>query len=296
MDFLYITEKSSSSESTDFVMLDENGELTKFSGGAQLALGSGIGITSLVASAFFSPKTENKAETDRSKKNQEIEKYNAYMKEHSLTKSEAKSEGFEFPAGHPIVEQGYKLHPLAEQCESKKRFYIPADSYDDFLMQERESELFKLLVTMGATEIEISTHVENIFENNSAHNLTASNAINSAGYQSSSSRSSDINSLNTRKFTLCGVEWKKSDTVNPSDFLWLEYEPSWQSLIFAREVAGCTSAAIEIKESSKYSLDRNVAIQVKAKILEAQGGLKLSKSDYQKTSYLVKAKFTTPIE
>jgi hypothetical protein len=31
-------------------------------------------------------------------------------------------------------------------------------------------------------------------------------------------------------------------------FSWLPYEPSWESIVFAREIGGCLSAELELKK------------------------------------------------
>jgi len=83
--------------------------------------------------------------------------FDSWMREHAITISMAKQNNYTFPPGHPQVGQIYKRHPLGNLNNSKKiNMYIPADKYDALLLEERESELIKMLVDLGAVKISIT--------------------------------------------------------------------------------------------------------------------------------------------
>ncbi|MGB3511853.1 MAG: hypothetical protein WBA93_21975 [Microcoleaceae cyanobacterium] len=56
-------------------------------------------------------------------------------------------EDFDFPPGHPLPGKLYRAHPL----KSKSNKYIPIEVFDSLLYAEREAELIRLLVDLGAT-------------------------------------------------------------------------------------------------------------------------------------------------
>ncbi|NEQ41517.1 MAG: hypothetical protein F6K40_37120 [Okeania sp. SIO3I5] len=60
-------------------------------------------------------------------------------------------EDFDFPPGHPLPGKLYRAHPL----KSKSNKYIPIEVFDSLLYAEREAELIRLLVDLGATKITI---------------------------------------------------------------------------------------------------------------------------------------------
>lgn len=60
-------------------------------------------------------------------------------------------EDFDFPPGHPLPGKLYRAHPL----KSKSNKYIPIEVFDSLLYAEREAELIRLLVDLGATQITI---------------------------------------------------------------------------------------------------------------------------------------------
>ncbi|GFM62995.1 hypothetical protein PSCICG_41550 [Pseudomonas cichorii] len=94
-------------------------------------------------------------------------------------------------------------------------------------MEERESELIKLLVHLGATKITITKKASD----NTHAGLTAglSAQVGSMGgddikYTENTDRYKD--SLDTREFSLSGRPWKTDSTVERENFFWLSYEPS----------------------------------------------------------------------
>lgn len=51
-----------------------------------------------------------------------------------------------------------------------------------------------------------------------------------------------------REFELKGVEWFSNSHLDRSQFPWLAYESAWETVIMARELGGCTSARVELKQ------------------------------------------------
>jgi hypothetical protein len=220
---------------------------------------------------------------------------NDFIQKHSICVKDAIDRGYQFPPGHPRVGETYRLHPLAKYPPScRKDLYIPEQNYDALLFEERESELLSILVNLGAVEVEIAKYIERLTETEKAANLNAGVDLMGEGAIShNSSLGKENNEKNVRLFTLRGMPWKYGENKLDKDaYAWLNFEPSWNALITAREIGNCTSATLEIKEVSKYGANREMAIKIKAKIYSATGGLKVSDKDLKETSYIVKVKFS----
>lgn len=217
-----------------------------------------------------------------------------YIARHSLTKEEALEKGFKFPPGHPKVGGTYVPHPLSSYPHSLKRdLYIPEHVFDEILFEEREAELLTLLVKLGATEVQISKNVNFSFLEKNKLNIGANvNGVGSSSLSGEKDIENENNANNTRTFLLKGKPWGDESKIDKNEFAWLQFEPSWNALVTAREIGGCTCASLEIKEASKYTSNKNLAMQLQASIYSANGAGGLSVRDLQETSYSVKVQFS----
>ncbi|KKX68107.1 hypothetical protein [Pseudomonas putida] len=217
----------------------------------------------------------------------------AYVQHHSLSRSQAKDAGYRFQPGHPVVGKAYRRHPLSDySTPDNGNLYIPSDSYDAILLEERESELIKLLVHLGATKISITKKASD--KTRSTVTAEASVQVGPIGggdvsYTGKTER--DTDTLDTREFSLSGRPWKADSKVDRENFFWLSYEPSWKAVVFAREVGGCLTASLEIKENTSFSTDKNFELSVKAKLVEAGVQAGLSNLEAEEKTYFVRAEF-----
>lgn len=217
----------------------------------------------------------------------------AYVQHHSLSRSQAKEAGYRFQPGHPVVGKAYRRHPLSDySTPDNGNLYIPSDSYDAILLEERESELIKLLVHLGATKISITKKASD--KTRSTVTAEASVQVGPMGggdvsYTGKTERDSDT--LDTREFSLTGRPWKADSKVERENFFWLSYEPSWKAVVFAREVGGCLTASLEIKENTSFSTDKNLELSVKAKLVEVGAQAGISNLDTEEKTYFVRAEF-----
>lgn len=217
----------------------------------------------------------------------------AYVNEHSLSRSQAKEEGYRFQPGHPVVGKAYRKHPLNDfQEDDNGHLYIPSDSYDTILLEERESELIKLLVLLGATKISITKKATG----SARHAIIAGVSVQAGplgggGLNYKTAADTEIDKLDTREFSLSGRTWRADSKIDPRKFFWLSYEPSWKAVVFAREEGGCLTASLEIKESTSFSTDKNLELSVKVKL--AEGGAQVGVSDVanEEKTYYVRAEF-----
>lgn len=154
-------------------------------------------------------------------------------------------DGVRFPPGHPLPAGIYREHPFRE------RMYYPGESYDRVLFEERESELIKLLVNLGATKIIIEER--NVAEDSASSTLGAqATVLATADYQQSKrekgfdSRSRTIDLGPRRNFRASNLQAVEKDH---KAYRWLDWEPSWQSLLYARVFGHCLSSEVELSFS-----------------------------------------------
>jgi hypothetical protein len=217
----------------------------------------------------------------------------AYIQHHSLSRSQAKEAGYRFQPGHPVVGKAYRKHPLSDySTPDNGNLYIPSDSYDAILLEERESELIKLLVHLGATKISITKKASD--KSRSAVTAGASvqgGPIGSGDVSYKGKTERDTDTLDTREFSLTGRPWKADSKVDRENFFWLSYEPSWKAVVFAREVGSCLTASLEIKENTSFSTDKNFELSVKAKLAKVGAQAGISNLETEEKTYFVRAEF-----
>jgi hypothetical protein len=264
-----------------------------------LRLNPTFGLLSAIAMAaplLLASKSEEKS-PDKSAKNilddDHTQKELAeFISENGMTLSEAISSNLKFPPGHPFVGQTYRLHPLADLKGNKKaNVYIPNEQYDELILAERESELFRLLVDLGATKITISEKRDTTHSSKFTAAANGGNVVTSGGAEVSLSNQNEAELVNSREYELMGKKWTTGDAIDRADYGWLHFEPSWESLLFAREVGGCLKAGLEIKEKTSFSFDRNVSVEFKSKLVQGSASAGTDSSSSQGRIYSVKAEF-----
>lgn len=249
----------------------------------------------LVAAAAAKPLVAKLFDKDSEQKPEDIKhgltQLGETLKRHALAVDRAKSE-FEFPPGHPAVGLAYRRHPLSTKLGPGGRpIYIPADQYDEILLEEREAELLMLLVDLGATKVSI------IKQNSmsSTMKIEASAAGTGLHGEAHIGAHSDTKSANqsadTRDFELQGRDLVQGDDFDESKFSWVRFEPSWAALIRARTIGFCTKAALEVRERSTYSADRGLDAAIKAKVVNVNVAAKTTNEDEREKVYLVRVEF-----
>lgn len=249
------------------------------------------------ASASFSGKDRSSAADEPSPAApvvaEEARLLAAYLQHHSMSPRQAKEAGYRFQPGHPVVGKAYRRHPLSEHSTPDNgNLYIPSDSYDAILLEERESELIKLLVHLGATKISITKKASD--KTRSTVTAEASVQVGPMGggdvsYTGKTERGADT--LDTREFVLSGKPWNTESKVDRENFYWLSYEPSWKAVVFAREVGGCLTASLEIKENTSFSSDKDFELSVRAKMVEVGAQAGISNLETEEKTYFVRAEF-----
>lgn len=234
---------------------------------------------------------ENEEEAEK-----ELEQLTDIMEDFYVSQSEVDRLGFKFPPGHPQQMIPYKLHPLAkDKPEAKGNIYIPEDNFSSVLLDEREAELIRLLVQLGATKIEIMKTRKESWGNDIQ--AVVNGGVKGLGEAKANIRNSDSNNLhsdNVRTYKLKGKLWRDTDRIDTKDYSWLPYETSWQSLINAREIGGCLSATIEIKGMTVYSSKLSAGLGMKYKLLNADASFSYDQNEKNNSSYTVNVEFNEP--
>lgn len=219
----------------------------------------------------------------------------AFMERATFSPAQAKGQGYRFQPGHPMAGKSYRRHPLADQADGgSEHLYIPSDNYDAYVLEERESELMRLLVSLGATRISITKNTSS--SSTSGQKATATVdagpiASGSAGYE----RNSEMNngSLDTRVFNLSGRSWNATEKLDRSGFFWLAFEPSWKAVLFAREHGGCTEATIELKESTSFSEDKSLDVSINAYKKGGGASAKMEASAHEERTHVIAVQFSS---
>lgn len=232
-----------------------------------------------------------KSAADKDEPNKDAAKeISCFIQENSITERIAKFLGYRFQPGHPRINKTYILHPLAShRIEEYKNLYIPYETYDEVLYDEREAELVKLLVDLGATSIrieEIAEVVEKSSANLNCEGGTASGS-GSLGIDGNKSNTQSINRI--RQFTLKGK--KLQFPFNREKYNWLDFEPSWASIVMARCEGECLVAEMFLKEKTSYSVELKSSAGLKMAIASGKIDAKYSSLLIDDKTYKVSAEF-----
>ena len=172
----------------------------------------------------------------------------------TVTFTEAQWDGRMFPPGHPLPGRFYRQHPLARQTAEKAALYIPFEEFDDLLLQEREAELVRLLVDLGACEITIVEGARS--------KSRAGASLNTVGVDAKVDASWGSSENDARKFVLQGKSWNLISDFDTKAYNWLPFEPAWDALVHARTKGGCVEASVELSRSSSFSLDASMQVSI----------------------------------
>lgn len=165
------------------------------------------------------------------------------------------SEDLDFPPGHPLPNKLYRSHPL----KSKSNKYIPIEVFDSLLYSEREAELIRLLVDLGATKITIQ---EKRIAKTEAEAKAQLKITGAGGLEGE--LKGELNKLNEsiRNFSLEGNSWTPEiqNKFEEEKYSWLPYEPAWTAVAHARLYGKCLTASIELTNDNSYSISGNIGL------------------------------------
>jgi len=213
-------------------------------------------------------------------------------------RNEAKEMGYRFPPGHPVVGNLYQRHPLAAENSSKRNVFIPEENYQEFLLEERQAELVRLLIDLGATKIEIVESDDESLKNSNHLNAGVSADTGQVDVSANGSLARENSSRNlsnkTRRFELKERSSESDEFIDASLYNWLDHEPQWRSLVYAREVGGCTSAVIEMQEDRSLISSSEFAASVKVRMLSLEGKGDARSQYMNNNIYTINIEFSHP--
>lgn len=218
--------------------------------------------------------------------------FDKYLKRISMTPDIAQSEGYRFQPGHPQINLAYIKHPLSK---GKENYFILSDNLDEVLLQERETEMIKVFVSLGATKIEIRKKTETKASDNINAKVEAGVALRAGEVELKMASASADTGTDTRVITLAGREWKKGMTLDTKPFSWLPFEPSWEAIVYAREMGGCLSAELELKKKSIFSSNKEGRLGLGGKMFKGSVGASMDLSQEQDETYNVYVEFNQPV-
>lgn len=229
----------------------------------------------------------------------QAEDFERAINKYSMTTENARKNNLKFPPGHPVVGLLYRKHPLSEHgVAHEDKFYIPDDYYESLLLQERESELLKILIHLGATKVRVSKIKSNESYNNfnfKSQMVSKIPVTVSASADFERKVNNECEENDDRIYELIGKEWRQGDILDRGNYFWLPFEPQWESLVVAREDGGCVKASIEVKSKTIFSVDINARAQIKTHLAEAKADIKNESTEEEKISYKYEVEFSRPL-
>jgi hypothetical protein len=174
-----------------------------------------------------------------------------------LSFEEARKSGRRFPPGHPLPGRFYRQHPLAASRPDKTSVFIPIEMFDDLLLREREAELIRVLTDLGASEVTI---VEDESNTAAASASAKVEATVGGGVKAGLSGESSSSDSRVRIFKFVGRPWSEGFEFDSSPFGWLDFEPSWDAIAYARVRGGCTEATIRLTRETSFSLGAKLGV------------------------------------
>lgn len=257
----------------------------------------GLTITAVSSAAPIIMEYLNNKSDDKEKDASEIAK--KYIDQRAITESVAYKLGFKFQPGHPQINIEYALHPLAGYDMEYNGLYIPVDSFNEILYEERESELIKLLVALGATKITITTR------ENYNHQFSL-NLSTEAGISIGSNKEGQIEGQHEQKenkdnekervYELSGKKLTCANDFESSNFTWLNYEPTWKSLVNARLVGACRKAELVLKEKTSFSTKTGASFSLESALVNVSSELSQHKLNDKERTHSIKIEFNEFIQ
>lgn len=189
----------------------------------------------------------------------------------------------DFPPGHPLPRRFYRVHPLKD----KSNRYIPVEVFDTLLYEERESELIKLLIDLGAVEITIKDLSSNKAKGKASANVSATGT---GGFEAKAEGEKENSSSETRLIKLNRKRWDKSQ-FKRENYNWLAYEPAWETIVHARLEGECILSSIELNSDTSYSISAGLGLTEGFIQQFADVGAGIEFSNLKKESKLFEVKF-----
>lgn len=169
-----------------------------------------------------------------------------------------------FPTGHPKVNEVYVAHPLATNR------YMPIESYQLELVEDRVREFCELVQGLGATEINIDCLNSNSNDSGNSGNQNLSGGV-SRGKNSIHGSKHDEYSRRlieeiSQSISLHQTFQPHKAPTLPNNLVWYEGEPSWQRLYRQRMEGGLLTHEERIETKKSQVVDNREMKEIKAEL------------------------------
>lgn len=182
-----------------------------------------------------------------------------------------------FQAGHPLYDTVYAGHPLVP------RVYVTVASFHRYLFEDKFNELFTLLYSLGARQVEMN-HVRGY-----------STAIDRKGGLSLPGVSGlDVTASGSRQLSqsseghLTAQFSPNGEPHIPQSLVWLPYEQTWKNVAEARLTGRLEEIDVELQYNDDYHIDKDLTINLSKRGLSLGGSFE----GHEPTTWKFKAKFS----
>jgi len=187
----------------------------------------------------------------------------------------------DFPMGHPIENHLYVGHPLIP----KK--YIPFETYQSELVDDRVREFCMLAQSLGATEISIeclnSSNSDRYTNGRTSASAHGGNRVFSGSAEMDYQHSRRMIEELSRSISLRQTYEPCDEPFVPDGLVWYQNEPSWQRLVSQRK-NGLLSHEERIETKKCQIIDSKELLNLKANVecLLGKAGVGFSNEDNKK--------------
>lgn len=169
-----------------------------------------------------------------------------------------------FPTGHPKINEVYVAHPLTSNR------YMPIESYQLELIEDRVREFCELAQGLGATEINIECINSNSNDSTNSGNQSLSGGV-SRGKSGIHGSKHDEYSRRlieeiSQSISLHQTFQPHKAPALPNNLVWYEGEPSWQRLYRQRMEGGLLTHEERIETKKSQIVDNREMKEIKAEL------------------------------
>jgi hypothetical protein len=193
--------------------------------------------------------------------------------------SQSEAQTLDFPPGHPRSKVLYIGHPAVPTL------YYTTAQFHRFTFEHKLSEAVRLLMSLGATRIEVE-HVAGWGNEFSAHlNVGLGPAV-SGTTTVEAKRQSDMHLLFVAK--LIG----SASPVLPPNLIWYHHEPTWQQVAEGRLKYGLQDFTLTVRYEDDFGVNANLKMSAQSAGLDLGGAFE----DHKATVWRMVGEFGTPVQ
>lgn len=194
----------------------------------------------------------------------------------TLSVSQSDATKITFPPGHPRFGVLYIAHPAADKV------YFPFAQFHRLTFEHKFSEAVILLMSLGATYIEVQHVTGWSKEFSSKMDISIPQADIEGGANASSRKSSGSEILFTANFN------GKTTQELPPNLVWFHHEPTWQQISDGRLKYGMKDFSLTVRYEDNLGVDMGLKTAATKAKLNIGGNFE----DHQSTVWKIVGKFS----